>query len=86
MVTIVTNIIPKEVKMMNCPNCNKEMRKGFFFTSKDGAFSFANEVPRVFERASKAEGFVEITPLKASHRTSIEAYICEDCKKVVIDY
>ena len=36
---------------MKCPKCGKEMRTGYLFTSKDGAFSFANEVPGVFENA-----------------------------------
>lgn len=71
---------------MKCPNCNEEMREGFLFGSKDGAFSFANEVPGIFQNAKHAEGFVEITPLKASHRTSIKAFCCEACRKVVIDY
>ena len=35
------------------------MRKGYLFCSKDGAFSFANEVPGVFQNAKKADGFVE---------------------------
>ena len=30
---------------MKCSKCGKEMRKGYLFCSKDGAFSFANEVP-----------------------------------------
>lgn len=38
---------------MKCPKCGKEMRKGYLFSSKDGAFSFANEVPGVFENAKK---------------------------------
>ena len=58
---------------MKCSNCGKEMRKGYLFSSKDGAFSFANEVPGVFENAKNADGFVEITKLKPSHRTQIEA-------------
>ena len=62
---------------MKCPKCGKEMRTGYLFTSKDGAFSFANEVPGVFENAKKSEGFVEITPLKASHRTNIAANCCD---------
>ena len=33
---------------MKCSKCGKEMRKGYLFCSKDGAFSFANEVPAVF--------------------------------------
>ena len=34
------------------------MRDGYLFSSKDGAFSFANEVPGVFANAKNAEGFV----------------------------
>ena len=34
-----------------CPKCGKEMRKGYLFSSKDGTFSFANEVPGSFENA-----------------------------------
>ena len=67
-------------------HCNNEMRKGFLFTSKDGAFSFADEVPGVFHNAKKAEGFIEITPLEASHRVSVEAYCCEACRLVQFTY
>ena len=71
---------------MKCPNCRKEMRKGYLFSSKDGAFSFANEVPGVFENAKKADGFIEITPLRASHRTKVEAQCCEACRMVLFKY
>lgn len=71
---------------MKCPNCGKEMRNGYLFCSKDGAFSFANEVPGVFTNAKNADGFVKITELKPSHRTKIKAAICEDYRKVVLDY
>ena len=40
---------------MKCSKCGKEMRKGYLFSSKDGAFSFANQVPGVFENAKNAE-------------------------------
>ena len=36
---------------MMCPKCGKEMRKGYLFSSKDGAFSFADEVPSALENA-----------------------------------
>ncbi len=71
---------------MICPKCNKEMRKGYLFSSKDGAFSFADEVPGVFTNAKTAKGFVEITPLKASHRTKVEACICESCRIGEFEY
>ena len=38
---------------MMCPKCGKEMRKGYLFSSKDGAFSFASEVPSALENAKK---------------------------------
>lgn len=62
------------------------MRTGYLFGSKDGAFSFADEVPGVFENAKKAQGFVEITPLRASHRIKIAANCCEACRMVVFQY
>lgn len=71
---------------MICPKCNKEMRKGYLFSSKDGAFSFADEVPGVFTNARTAKEFVEITSLKASHRTKVEACMCENCRIVEFEY
>ena len=38
---------------MMCPKCGKEMRNGYLFSSKDGAFSFASEVPSALENAKK---------------------------------
>ena len=62
------------------------MRKGYLFGSKDGAFSFANEVPGSFENAKNADGFVKLTELKVDGRTSVEARCCEVCRLVVISY
>ena len=53
---------------------------------KDGAFSFAEEVPGMFTNASKAPGFVKITPLKASHRVNMKAELCEACRVGVFRY
>jgi hypothetical protein len=71
---------------MKCSKCGKEMRKGYLFCSKDGAFSFANEVPGAFENAKKADGFVEVTELKPGHRTRVEANCCEECRMIVFNY
>ena len=48
---------------MKCPECGKEMRNGYLFCSKDGAFSFANEVPGVFTDAKKADGLLKLPKL-----------------------
>ena len=71
---------------MNCPNCNQEMRKGFLFATKDGAFSFANEVPSMVRNAKTVDGFVEITPVRPNHRVRIEAFCCESCRLVQFRY
>ena len=71
---------------MTCPKCGKEMKTGYLFGSKDGAFSFANEVPGALEPAKHAAGFVKITGLNAGHRASVEACCCDGCRMVIISY
>ena len=71
---------------MMCPKYGKEMRKGYLLSSKDGAFSFANEVPGALENAKNTEGFVKLTGLKVGGRTSVEAYCCDACRMIVVQY
>lgn len=75
-----------EVIIMICPKCGKEMRNGYLFGSKDGAFSFANEVPGTLENAKNADGFVKITGLGAGRRTSTAACCCDECRIIIIQY
>ena len=62
---------------MMCPICGKEMRSGYLFSSKDGALSFASEVPGALENEKDAEGFVKLTGFKVCGRTSVEACCCD---------
>ena len=71
---------------MMCPKCGKEMKKGYLFSSKDGAFSFANEVPGTLENAKNAEGFVKLTGLKIGGRTSAAACCCDECRIILLSY
>ncbi len=71
---------------MKCPCCNKEMKEGFLYASKDGAFSFSDETPGTFTPARKAKGFVKITQTKVGGRACVKANICEDCREVVFNY
>ncbi len=71
---------------MKCPNCGTEMRKGYLFGSKDGAFSFANTVPSALEPAKNADGFVKLTGLKIGGRTSLAACCCDDCRLILLQY
>lgn len=72
--------------MMMCPKCGKEMRNGYLFSSKDGAFSLANEVPSALENAKNTEEFVKLTGLKVGGRTSVEACCCDACRTIMIQY
>lgn len=71
---------------MICPQCGKAMRRGCLFSSKDGALSFADEVPGVFENAKNTNGFVKITGLNAGHRASVEGFCCDNCRLVLLKY
>ena len=71
---------------MLCPKCGKEMRTGYLFSSKDGAFSFANEVPSALKNAKNADGFVKLTALKVGGRTSVKACCCDACRTITISY
>ncbi|MGN1382798.1 MAG: PF20097 family protein [Eubacterium sp.] len=71
---------------MICPKCGREMRKGYLFSSKDGAFSFAGELPGALEPARKAEGYVRITGLKAGGRASVKACCCDVCRMILLTF
>ncbi len=71
---------------VKCPKCGQDMRQGYLFTSKDGAFSFADEVPGVTRNAKNAPGFVKITPVKSGRRVNIAACCCENCGLVQFQY
>ena len=67
---------------MLCPKCGKEMRKGYLFSSKDGAFSSANEVPGALKNVKNADGFVKLTGLKIG----VAACCCDACRTITISY
>ena len=48
---------------MMCPKCGKEMRKSYLLSSKDGALSFASEVPSALKIAKITFGFVKLIGL-----------------------
>lgn len=62
------------------------MRNGYLFSSKDGAFSFTNEVPSALENAKNTDGFVTLTALKVGGRTSVEACCCNACRMITVQY
>lgn len=71
---------------MICKECGKEMKEGYLFSTKDGAFSFASSVPSAFESAKTARGYIKITEAKVGGRTSVKAYCCNFCKTILLHF
>ena len=71
---------------MVCPKCGKDMRRGYLFSSKDGAFRFADKVTGVLENAKNTEGFVKLTGSQVGSRTSVEACLCGACRMLILLY
>ncbi|WP_206214079.1 PF20097 family protein [Adlercreutzia sp. ZJ154] len=67
-----------------CSVCGTELEKGYLFSTKDGAFSFADEVPGALNNARNAPGFTEVTSHKVGGRTSVPAEICRKCGTLLI--
>lgn len=71
---------------MKCPYCGSEMKEGYVFSYKDGAISFGTEVPGLFAKNDKAEGYINLGEFKLGSKSTVKANACEVCKKIVIDY
>lgn len=72
--------------MTVCSQCGHELESGYLFSTKDGALSFADEVPSSFENARRAPGFVELTAPKVGGRTALVAEICRECQRITVPY
>lgn len=68
----------------NCPYCNQEMKKGYIQCSNRIAWT-----PNLSKISVEPSLNKESIILSKQNRLSInhiDAYICEKCKKVIIDY
>ncbi|GAA0108981.1 MULTISPECIES: PF20097 family protein [Clostridium] len=64
---------------MNCPYCNKEMKKGII-TSPKNSFDFISD-----EARNQSYFFPERINLKRVLDSDLVAYYCDTCHKIVID-
>ena len=70
---------------MKCPYCDNEMQKGYI-QCRDGVY-WTPIKQWVSALSSMAKGAIAIgTDDKLMPKSSAEAYHCETCKKVIIDY
>jgi len=68
-----------------CAVCGTELERGYLFSTKDGAFSFAHEVPSALANAKSASGFTAVNGLKVGGRTSVPASVCRACGTLTVN-
>lgn len=70
---------------MRCPYCNIEMEKGIIESNQEISWK-PGEKRRIIGRADFHKGSVVLSELSLLKGSAVAAYICKDCKKVIIDY
>ena len=73
--------------VMLCPYCGKEMEKGFI-QCRDGVWWSEKKRPvsalHIF--GGNMVDLAKSLPGVAGDRRAADAYLCRDCRKVVVDY
>lgn len=70
---------------MQCPYCNKEMEKGLIQSPQEIAW-LKGDKKHFLARAKFHDDSVILSSLSMVKGSSVVAYLCRDCKKVIIDY
>lgn len=70
---------------MECPYCNKEMEKGLIQSPHEISW-FKGEKKHLFGRAMFHKDSVVLSELSFIKGSAVIAYLCRDCKKVIIDF
>lgn len=68
---------------MNCPYCGKPMEQGVIESSEP--INFMKEV-RLINRADENKGEINLAKPHFGGRSSVEVWLCRDCRKIIIDY
>ena len=72
---------------MNCPICGKEMEPGYIQGNR--LMSWVTKPNRLIPRHKYGEFYLPASPASITGfgaLSSIDAFICKGCKKIVIDY
>ena len=69
---------------MKCPQCGKEMEAGLLYTG--GHQILWTRAKGRWSGIPWKKGDVVLQPMNFLGRNGLSAWICEDCRKVVLDY
>ncbi len=70
---------------MQCPYCGKGMEKGLISSPQEIAWLKGEKKP-LLGRAAFHDGSVVLSELSVMKGSAVTAYLCRECKKVLIDY
>ena len=70
---------------MKCPYCGNEMEQGFIQSPQEISWKKGDKRP-FLGRAQFHEGSVILSELSFMKGSAVTAFLCRDCKKVIIDY
>ena len=70
---------------MKCPYCNKEMEEGLIQSPHEIAW-LKGEKRHIFGRAEFHDDAVVLSELSLVKGSAVTAFLCRNCKKVLIDY
>ena len=68
---------------MNCPYCGDDMEKGIIQSAQEIAWQRKRHILGAFWLH---DGSVVLSPLSFFRGSAVAAYLCRECKKIVIDY
>jgi hypothetical protein len=70
---------------MKCPYCGNEMELGLIQSPHEISWKKGSKRP-LLGRAQFHEGSVVLSELSFVKGSAVTAYLCRDCRKVMIDY
>lgn len=70
---------------MNCPYCGKEMEKGLIESQHEINWK-SGEKRKIFGASFFHKDSVILSELSFTKGSAVVAYLCRNCKKVLIDY
>ncbi len=70
---------------MKCPYCNCEMELGHIQSNQEITW-FKGLKPHFLNNSEFHEDSVLLSKFKYFSRSSVKAYLCRNCQKVIIDY
>lgn len=71
--------------MQECPYCGKEMEQGFIQSPHEIAWLKGGN-RHLFSRSFLHDGSVVLSELSLMKGSAVLAWLCRDCRKVIIDY